>query len=94
MKFIDFLIKNNIHELILFIIIGLTIYIIIKKSLSTNQEKINRKQQTIKKLIINISKYTIIIFLILKLLTILQKQGAIIGIILILLNTACLKCCL
>ena len=71
MKFIDFLIKNNIHELILFIIIGLTIYIIIKKSLSTNQEKINRKQQTIKKLIINISKYTIIIFLILKLLTIL-----------------------
>ena len=44
MKFIDFLIKNNIHELILFIIIGLTIYIIIKKSLSTNQEKINRKK--------------------------------------------------
>lgn len=71
MKFIDFLIKNNIHELILFIIIGLIIYLIIKKLLLTNKEKINRKQQTIKKLIVNISKYIIIIFLILKLLTIL-----------------------
>lgn len=71
MKFIDFLIKNNIHELILFIIIGLTIYLIIKKLLLTSKEKINRKQQTIKKLIVNISKYIIIIFLILKLLTIL-----------------------
>ena len=59
----------------------MTIYIIIKKSLSTNQEKINRKQQTIKKLIINISKYTIIIFLILKLLTILgiNVRGIIAG---------------
>lgn len=70
MKFIDFLIKNNIHELILFIIIGLTIYLIIKKLLLTSKEKINRKQQTIKKLIVNILKYIIIIFLILKLLTI------------------------
>ena len=70
MKFIDFLIKNNIHELILFIIIGLTIYLIIKKLLLTSKEKINRKQQTMKKLIVNILKYIIIIFLILKLLTI------------------------
>ena len=70
MKFIDLLIKNNIHELILFIIIGLTIYLIIKKLLLTSKEKINRKQQTMKKLIVNILKYIIIIFLILKLLTI------------------------
>ena len=70
MNFIDFLIKNNIHELILFILIGLTIYIILKKLLLTNNEKINRKQQTIKKIIVNILKYIIIIFLILKLLTI------------------------
>lgn len=70
MSFIDFLIKNNIHELILFILIGLTMYIILKKLLLTNNEKINRKQQTMKKLIVNILKYIIIIFLILKLLTI------------------------
>ena len=70
MSFIDFLIKNNIHELILFILIGLTIYIILKKLLLTNNEKINRKQKTMKKLIVNILKYIIIIFLILKLLTI------------------------
>ena len=41
MNFIDFLIKNNIHELILFILIGLTMYIILKKLLLTNNEKIN-----------------------------------------------------
>lgn len=71
MKFTDFLIKNNIHELILFIIIGLTIYLIVKKIILTNKENINRKQQTIKKLIVNILKYILITFLVLKLLTIL-----------------------
>ena len=53
MKFIDFLIKNNIHELILFIIIGLTIYLIIKKLLLTRKQKKNRKQQTMKKQKVN-----------------------------------------
>ena len=71
MKFTDFLLKNNIHELIIFILIGAAIYITIKKLLLASKEKINKRQQTIKKLIVNIAKYVIIILLILKLLTIL-----------------------
>lgn len=71
MKFTEFLLKNNIHELIIFILIGAAIYITIKKILLASKEKINKRQQTIKKLIVNIAKYVIIILLILKLLTIL-----------------------
>ena len=71
MKFTEFLLKNNIHELIIFILIGAAIYITIKKLLLASKEKINKRQQTIKKLIVNIAKYVIIILLILKLLTIL-----------------------
>ncbi len=59
---LDYIIKNNIHEIVIYIILGILIYKIISFFTTRWTRKVNNKRKaTIQKLIRNIFKYVIII---------------------------------
>ncbi len=69
---LNFLIEKDIHILLIYIIIGIIIYQIIKHVITKkNNKKTKKRQETIKKLLLNIIKYVIMILIAIKVLGIL-----------------------
>ena len=65
MGLFDFIIKNKIHLMIIYIVLGTIIYQIIRLIINKKTTKLNKKRQkTLQKLIKNIFKYVIIIIII------------------------------